>query len=96
MLRAGVNGEGHRRSSRERGRSGSEATMGAWSTEATSVSAGAWEMEEDRVAMAGSSKGDAKPDVDLDKLTNSLSSLKMVPQSITFGRRKRPLGFAKS
>ena len=101
MLRAGIDTQGHRKSSRERrGSSESETTQ---STEATSVSE----------AVSGEHRGESKANTPaaiedevedkvqpktmttVDDLARSMSSLKMVPRSVTFGKRGR-VGFAKS
>ncbi|TKA26629.1 hypothetical protein B0A50_04737 [Salinomyces thailandicus] len=82
MLRPGVDAQGHRRSSRER--PGSSSTETTVSTAATSAS------EQGKQAEA-SSNGK----IEVDELTSSLSSLKMVPRSIRFGKRGRA-GLAKS
>ena len=103
MLRPGIDAQGHRRSSRERGRAGSSATQ---TTESTSVVEPRGSPPEIK-AKAGlkqtatASVVDAKTDTvskepNVDELTSSLSSLKMVPRSITFGKRKGRSGFAKS
>lgn len=100
MLRAGVDAQGHRKSSRER--RGSSATDATQDTEATSVSeqtSGERE-EEEIVAKAEvkeeSSRTEMQPKATsaVDDLTSSMSSLKMVPRSVRFGRGRA--GFAKS
>ena len=40
--------------------------------------------------------GGARKDVGMDELTSGMSTLKMVPRSVTFGKRKGRSGFAKS
>ena len=87
MLRPGVDAQGHRRSSRER--RVSSATEDTESTEATSVS-----RSDETERNTSLSEGGTKAAVD--DLTNSMSSLKMVPRSITFGKRKGRAGLAKS
>lgn len=90
MLRPGVDAQGHRKSSRDR--RGSSATEHTESTEATSVSEPdkrdgnepVRHLETEKMATAG-----------VEELTNSMSSLKMVPRSVTFGKRGRA-GLAKS
>ena len=104
MLRPGVDAQGHRKSSRERERRSSSATEETQSTEATSLSErnGALSPDAGREPKeASSSRKDAGPARDaattnVDELTTSMSSLKMVPRSITFGKRKGRSGFAKS
>ncbi|KAK0254571.1 hypothetical protein B0A54_15677 [Friedmanniomyces endolithicus] len=107
MLRAGVDAQGHRKSSRERKDSevtvGSVSTDGSGSTKATSVSeraGGEVEAEEDRIVVGGglkNHKGATQAAAgSVDDLAESMSSLKMVPRSITFGRRKGGSGLARS
>ncbi len=107
MLRAGVDAQGHRKSSRERKDSevtvGSVSTDGSGSTKATSVSeraGGEVEAEEDRIVVGGglkNYKGATQAAAgSVDDLAESMSSLKMVPRSITFGRRKGGSGLARS
>ncbi|KAK3619205.1 hypothetical protein LTR56_022640 [Elasticomyces elasticus] len=97
MLRPGVDAQGHRKSSRER--SASSVTETSESTEATSVSE---KIAEEAVATEDVRRHDSKastPQVKssgIDELAESMSSLKMVPRSITFGRRKGGGGLAKS
>lgn len=92
MLRPGVDANGHRKSSRERGRSGSSATEATESTEATSIS----ENAANHVRMRASEEAEnSKGKGSIDDLTQSMSALKMVPRSITFGQRKGRSGFAK-
>ncbi|KAK1075412.1 hypothetical protein LTR12_009326 [Friedmanniomyces endolithicus] len=90
MLRAGVDAQGHRKSSRER--KGSEVTIGS--------AGGEKEAEEDRVVVEGGLKNHKGATQDeagsVDDLAESMSSLKMVPRSITFGRRKGGAGLARS
>jgi len=99
MLRPGVDAQGHRRSSRER--RGSSATEATQSTDATSVSKGEELEDERKPEDVGSFKGSSRvpnnpiSGGDVDELTSSMSSLKMVPRSITFGKRGRA-GLAKS
>lgn len=104
MLRPGVDSQGHRKSSRERKRSDSSLSAHTQTKEATSVS------EQNGVINHESSK--TKDDsskhpkqntsttgaaaTSLDDLTSSMSALKMVPRSVTFGQRKGRSGFAKS
>jgi hypothetical protein len=107
MLRPGVDVDGHRKSSRERARSGSSATEATQTTEATSVGEGSPSKAEDGVekrlnaeetkSEADGRKGArASKDVGIDELTSEMSTLKMVPRSVTFGKRKGRSGFAKS
>ena len=107
MLRPGVDADGHRKSSRERLRSGSSTTEATQTTEATSVGEGGPSQTQDAVEKVAESEsekadvGDAKAasaskDVSMDDLTTSMSSMKMVPRSVTFGKRKGRSGFAKS
>lgn len=103
MLRAGVDAQGHRTSSRER--RSSSATEASQTTEATSVSeAPAGEskvkseaaVENDGGEQSKSVASEQKAGGSVDELTSSMSALKMVPRSITFGRRKGRAGLAKS
>lgn len=89
MLRAGVDSNGHRKSSRERGRRGSSATETTTSTEATSLS----EPSGNHVLPDPGSV--SQKEGTMDDLTESMSALKMVPRSITFGRRKGRSGLSK-
>jgi hypothetical protein len=104
MLRPGVDAQGHRKSSRER-RSSSVTEQSA-STEATSLSevgvidkAGAMDAGEHDVDVpsenitTAQSKENANS---VDELAASMSSLRMVPRSLTFGRRRGRPGLAKS
>ena len=92
MLRPGIDSNGHRKSSRERGRSGSSATETTESTEATSVS----ETNVGHMLSKPSGGGsNSKKEGTMDDLTDSMSALKMVPRSITFGGRKGKSGFSK-
>jgi len=102
MLRPGVDAQGHRKSSRER--RSSSATQGTQSTEATSVSEQTGSPAESEAATDQETKGkeDAeKPPVkasaggSVDNLTTSMLTLKMVPRSVTFGKRGRA-GLARS
>ncbi|KAI6875532.1 hypothetical protein KC343_g7111 [Hortaea werneckii] len=103
MLRPGVDAQGHRKSSRDRSRRDSSGTEKTESTEATSVSDPDGKLIESRTSNATKSPSpSAAPTSDqqgdtssLDVLTQSMSSLKMVPRSITFGKRSRA-GLAKS
>lgn len=98
MLRPGIDERGHRKSSRERDRKMSSASELTQSTEATS----AISADETRVDVAnGVKKKEGTPTSSnskerMDELTSSMSALKMVPRSITFGKRKGRSGFAKS
>ncbi|KAK3725504.1 hypothetical protein LTR37_000474 [Vermiconidia calcicola] len=104
MLRPGIDAQGHRKSSRERGRSSSSATEATETTEASSISepnglspsaakgAGAAAMESAEEATGPETKQEAG----MDELATSFSSLKMVPRTVTFGKRKGRSGFAKS
>ncbi|KAK4545264.1 hypothetical protein LTR36_003444 [Oleoguttula mirabilis] len=102
MLRAGVDAHGHRRSSRER--RGSSATETTQDTEATSVSdKTSGEGEEVPVSQKAEGKGEpgktesqSKVTTAVDELTSTMSAMKMVPRSVTFGRRGGRAGFAKS
>ena len=105
MLRPGVDAQGHRKSSRERARSGSSVSNSTHVSEATSVSEHngvAVSTEPEPVLPAASvTKNRKHSGVDanvtsIDDLTSSLSALKMVPRSVTFGQRKGRSGFAKS
>ena len=93
MLRARIDSKGHRKSSRERGRSGSSATeVTTGSTEATSVSESGGDH---MTAKPVEGEGGREKEGAMDELANSMSALKMVPRSITFGRRKGNMGFSK-
>jgi hypothetical protein len=107
MLRPGVDADGHRKSSRERARSGSSATEVTQTTEATSVGEGSASKPEDGLEKPldtkettdeaeGGQGASASKDVGIDELTSEMSTLKMVPRSVTFGKRKGRSGFAKS
>lgn len=105
MLRPGIDAQGHRKSSRERGRSDSSISAATQTTEATSVSeqngaAGLEKRKMEETAADASEKNKAtattSQGANVDDLTSSMSALKMVPRSITFGQRKGRSGFAKS
>lgn len=102
MLRAGIDARGHRKSSRERSNSSATEAASSQSTEATSVGepeAGHAESEPMTVrAKERDVTGQlpARQGAGVDELTTSMSSLKMVPRSITFGRRGGRAGFSKS
>ena len=107
MLRPGIDADGHRKSSRERARSGSSATEATQTTEATSVGEVSPPKAEDAVKIEleiegkkseadGGKASGASKDVSIDELTSEMSTLKMVPRSVTFGKRKGRSGFAKS
>lgn len=104
MLRPGVDADGHRKSSRERRKSNSTFSGSTQTTEAASV-------DEDKSSVtkqtpnatrtepqsSQDSKGAVNGHLDVvDDLTSSMSALKMVPRSITFGKRKGRAGFARS
>lgn len=99
MLRAGVDAQGHRKSSRERFGDGESSTSDITSerTEVSSVIE-----QPQRVATASSEEAkeyESKAEqekVDVEQITISMSSLKMVPRSITFGRHRGRSGFAQS
>ena len=97
MLRRGIDAQGHRKSSRERRPSFS--TEITQSTEATSVSPVT--SNDSELALANTATASTKPTATsnteaMDDITNSMSAMKMVPRSITFGKRKGRSGFAKS
>lgn len=95
MLRAGVDARGHRKSSREgRRRSGTETAENTPPTDLRGASVGDEEAEE-TLTWTPAVLTPAS-EVDLEQLTASMSSLKMVPRSVTFGKRKGKAGFAKS
>ena len=102
MLRAGIDSKGHRKSSRTRDRNSSSATQSTQSTEATSVTetdasppaSSARPLSSEVKAVAGVTKPEGGKAVD--DITTSMSTLKMVPRSITFGQRKGRSGFAKN
>ncbi|KAK4504727.1 hypothetical protein PRZ48_002689 [Zasmidium cellare] len=107
MLRPGVDENGHRKSSMDRGRRGSSATTSTQTTEATSVTMASDPIaeEEDRPAQPKVSSPKAalskkvmpakSKEVSMDAVTNSMSSLQFVPRSVTFGKKKGKSGFAK-
>lgn len=102
MLRPGIDAQGHRKSSRERERSGSSVTEQSGSTDATSVGEPASSAAEsvavdiDEKPREGTGSASAVKAGNVEELTESMSSLKMVPRSITFGKRKGRSGLAKS
>ena len=110
MLRLGIDADGHRKSSRERARSDASATEATQKTEAKSVGDedvsrikdGAVKVTASTAASSETlptdQSGPSKPkkDVSIDQLTSEMSTLKMVPRSVTFGKRKGRSGFAKS
>jgi hypothetical protein len=120
LLRAGVDEQGHRKSSRERGGSISSIPEATPSTDATSVSGNYSESpaEEERSAAISSlatraddSYGNreaaesTEPKDDdqsagtkstVNELTSAMSSLNMVPRSVTFGRRKGRAGLVRT
>lgn len=104
MLRPGIDAQGHRKSSRERNRRGSSATEATQTTEATSISEANEAPSPDKMTGAVAAErrdiatkvADTKESTGVDELTSSMSSLKMVPRTVTFGKRKGRSGFAKS
>ena len=103
MLRAGIDARGHRKSSRERDRRSSSATEATQTTVATSVkepngassphkakadSPMAEKVEEAKLEASSKTAG-------VDDLTASMSSLKMVPRTVTFANGKGGLGLRK-
>ena len=101
MLRPGVDAEGHRKSSRERERDPSSPTAKTESTEATSISdhaepASPTPPQRPIGNVESTQPADGDPASSLDAITASMSSLKMVPRSVTFGKRRGRSGFAKS
>lgn len=94
MLRAGIDSQGHRRSSRDR--RGSSATLDTQTTEATSVSQQSEDVTEKTEGVSDIKKPAVTDDASLDVVTKSMSSLQFVPRSVTFGKRKGRSGFAKS
>lgn len=94
MLRAGVDSQGHRRSSRDR--RGSSATLDTQTTEATSISQHSDGLGEEVEAASKLKQPVKKEDATLGDITKSMSSLQFVPRSVTFGKRKGKSGFAKS
>lgn len=105
MLRAGVDAQGHRKSSRERKRSSSDAIDPSQTTDATTISGlkdatppGRLSKEPSVSKVEEESNGDgvAGGNANVNDLTSSFSSLTMVPRSVTFGRRQNRAGFAKS
>jgi len=97
MLRAGIDAQGHRKSSRERRSSSTAADSESASTVATSVGEDAGgDVQEDLGSMDGKPSAPPVKESNVDDLAMSMSSLRMVPRSITFGRRKGGAGLAKS
>lgn len=106
MLRPGVDENGHRRSSRERGRRGSSATVGTQTTEASSVTLAGDEVVEEE-GEADASKVVSKPvspkkgvpaqkgASSMDEIATSMSALQFVPRSVTLKNKKGKTGFAK-
>lgn len=94
MLRAGIDSQGHRRSSRER--RGSSATLNTQTTDATSMSQQSDELADKADGASDVKKPAEQLDASLDNVTKSMSSLQFVPRSVTFGKRKGKSGFAKS
>lgn len=107
MLRPGVDANGHRKSSRERGMRDSSATVGTQTTEASSITLATDSVVEGGIegdvkrgsiskAMAAKTVMPAKSKtVSMDDVTKSMSSLQFVPRSVTFGKKKGKSGFAK-
>lgn len=110
MLRPGIDAEGHRKSSRERTRSRSSATEADQTTEATKAGEAAASSVEEAEKQSSETKAepskkaeasdgnsaDANNNNSMDELTSGMSALRMVPRSVTFGKRKGRSGFAKS
>ncbi|KAK5111461.1 hypothetical protein LTR62_004913 [Meristemomyces frigidus] len=100
MLRPGIDAQGHRKSSRER--RGSSGTERSGSTEVTNAGVDVQDVVvvEQRVITKSPAKvikeSPSPKKSDVDGLVESMSSLKMVPRSITFRKRKGRSGFAKS
>lgn len=94
MLRAGIDSQGHRKSSRER--RASSGTTDTQTTEATSLSQRSDEPVEGVGDASKVTKSAEQVDASLDSVTKSMSSLQFVPRSVTFGKRKGRSGFAKS
>jgi hypothetical protein len=98
MLRPGVDAQGHRKSSRERYRRGSSVTESTMGTEATSVSAPT-DIGQEMEGVSSNKTDDMankQAVAEVEGLATSMSALKMVPRSVTFGKRKGQSGFAKS
>ncbi|KAF2719726.1 hypothetical protein K431DRAFT_286526 [Polychaeton citri CBS 116435] len=106
MLRSGVDPNGHRKSSRER--RSPDATNSASVMPKTESARGAGNaslettVQQTRLTVGArhtSFKREQnqipQDDVDVDTLASSMSTLNMVPRSITFGKRKGKCGFAK-
>lgn len=94
MLRGGVDAQGHRKSSRER--RGSSATVNTQTTEATSVSQHSDDIGGEVKVAPRLEVSAGEEDASLEMVTKSMSSLQIVPRSVTFGKRKGKSGFAKS
>ena len=102
MLRPGIDAQGHRKSSRERGRSDSSISANTQTTEATSTSSqnvvgSAESKDREKSTLEPSQTNPAAKEngKDVDDLTSSLSAMKMVPRSVIFGHRKGRSGFAR-
>nr|POE85234.1 zinc finger protein 511 [Quercus suber] len=101
LLRAGVDEQGHRRSSRERTQGG-EIAQGEESQliiegPAKTMSNGFTAVVENEEAVwEDLNTAQAKGQEEVDGLTKSLSSLRMVPRSLTFGKPRMGTGFGKS
>jgi hypothetical protein len=54
------------------------------------------ESESEKNELGNAKAAGASKDVSMDELTTSMLSMKMVPRSVTFGKRKGRSGFAKS
>lgn len=108
MLRPGVDENGHRRSSRERGRSWSSATAGTQTTEGTSLSLpgdeaveveGEADVQKATVSKPMSPKKGSstqKGGNSMDEIADSMSALQFVPRSVTLKNKKGKTGFAKT
>ncbi|KAF2213188.1 hypothetical protein CERZMDRAFT_90587 [Cercospora zeae-maydis SCOH1-5] len=93
MLRRGIDAAGHRKSSRERRDStATRTTQTTDTTEQTEATTSEPVEAEPRAAQSKSAQNDAA----LEEVTKSMSALKFVPRSVTFGKRKGKSGFAKS
>ncbi|GIZ37265.1 hypothetical protein CKM354_000071800 [Cercospora kikuchii] len=93
MLRRGIDPAGHRKSSRDR--RDSTATRTTQTTDATGETEVTTSEPTEEEVPAVQSKA-AQDDTALEEVTKSMSSLKFVPRSVTFGKRKGKSGFAKS
>ncbi|KXL47313.1 hypothetical protein M433DRAFT_152895 [Acidomyces richmondensis BFW] len=94
MLRRGIDARGHRKSSRER--KISSEMESAESLDGISVGDDAEKVESKSKHRYDLADESSTPANGVDDITKSMSSLNMVPRSISFGKRKGRSGFSKS